>query len=81
MTEGPFEFAVERLEGMQLYETYHGVFVNVQYAATVEVARSLLAKNLQKTLEFIVELPVCCSFFTVLLRAWRLTYCRESLRA
>jgi len=58
VTELPFEFPLEPLEGV-LYETYHGVFVNIQYGISVEIARSLLAKNLQKTVEFIVELPVC----------------------
>ena len=44
----------------QLFETYHGVFVNIQYVLQVDVPRSLLAKNLQKRLEFIVEVPVRC---------------------
>eukprot|EP00698_Gefionella_okellyi_P005950 TRINITY_DN15381_c0_g1_i1.p1 TRINITY_DN15381_c0_g1~~TRINITY_DN15381_c0_g1_i1.p1 ORF type:complete len:316 (-),score=49.48 TRINITY_DN15381_c0_g1_i1:24-836(-) len=57
VTELPFEFPLEALDGGQLFETYHGVFVNVQYAIGVEVMRPLLAKNLSKTVEFIVELP------------------------
>jgi len=56
-TEIPFEFKLEPLTGQQLYETYHGVFVNIQYLLKVDMARPLLAKNLQKTLEFIVEIP------------------------
>jgi len=56
-TEIPFEFKLESLTEQQpLYETYHGVFVNIQYLIKVDMARSLLAKNLQKTLEFIVEI-------------------------
>jgi len=55
-TEIPFEFKLESLTGQQLYESYHGVFVNIQYMLKVDMARPLLAKNLQKTLEFIVEI-------------------------
>jgi len=55
-TEIPFEFKLEPLVGQdQLYETYHGVFVNIQYNLRCECARGMLAKNMQKTLEFIVE--------------------------
>jgi len=54
-TEIPFEFKWEPLAGQQLYETYHGVFVNIQYSLRVECVRGMLAKNLQKNLEFIVE--------------------------
>jgi len=54
-TEIPFEFKLEPLTGQTLYETYHGVFVNIQYLLKADMARPLLAKNLQKTLEFIVE--------------------------
>lgn len=38
-----------------LYETYHGVFVNIQYILRVEMKRSFLAKDLTKVCEFIVE--------------------------
>jgi len=55
-TEIPFEFKLEPLTGQTLYETYHGVFVNIQYLLKADMTRSLLAKNLQKTLEFIVEI-------------------------
>jgi hypothetical protein len=54
-TEVPFEFVLEPLSGGKLYETYHGVFVNIQYLIRVEMARSMFAKNLSKQLEFIVE--------------------------
>jgi len=54
-TEIPFEFTLESLTGQQIYETYHGVFVNIQYMIKADVPRPLLAKNLTKTLEFIVE--------------------------
>jgi len=54
-TEIPFEFKLEPLTGQQLYETYHGVFVNIQYLLQTDMQRPLLAKNLQKSLEFIIE--------------------------
>jgi len=54
-TEIPFEFKLEALTGQSLYETYHGVFVNIQYLLKADMPRPLLAKNLQKSLEFIVE--------------------------
>jgi len=54
-TELPFEFKLEPLAGQQLYETYHGVFVNIQYTLRCDCIRGMLAKNLHKSLEFIVE--------------------------
>jgi len=56
-TELPFQFKlVPTMSGQQLFETYHGVFVNVQYILKVDMPRPLLAKNLAKTLEFLVEI-------------------------
>ena len=55
VTELPFEFKLEPLPGQTLYETYHGVFVNIQYQLSVDVPRGMLAKNLVATLEFLVE--------------------------
>jgi len=54
-TEYPFEFKLVPRKGMKLHETYHGVYINVQYTITVEMARSMLAKNLKKQIEFIVK--------------------------
>eukprot|EP01122_Echinamoeba_exundans_P017667 TRINITY_DN953_c0_g1_i2.p1 TRINITY_DN953_c0_g1~~TRINITY_DN953_c0_g1_i2.p1 ORF type:complete len:298 (-),score=56.73 TRINITY_DN953_c0_g1_i2:229-1122(-) len=56
-TELPFEFRLEPLAGQQLYETYHGVYVNVQYTIQADLTRPFLGKNLQKLVEFIVETP------------------------
>jgi len=39
----------------KLYETYHGVFVNIMYTLKADMKRSLLNKDLQKISEFIVE--------------------------
>lgn len=54
--EIPFEFNLEALEDLELFETYHGVFVNVRYIVSVEMARSMLRKNLKKSIEFVVHL-------------------------
>jgi len=57
ITEIPFEFKLEPLPGQQLFDTYHGVFVNIQYTLQVDIIRGLLAKNLQARMEFIIEAP------------------------
>eukprot|EP01095_Lingulamoeba_sp_RSL-Kostka_P007578 TRINITY_DN2428_c3_g1_i1.p2 TRINITY_DN2428_c3_g1~~TRINITY_DN2428_c3_g1_i1.p2 ORF type:complete len:308 (-),score=87.01 TRINITY_DN2428_c3_g1_i1:1095-2018(-) len=57
VTELPFEFRLEPLPDQQLFETYHGVFVNVQYTLQVEVLKGVFSKNLTHRLEFIVEIP------------------------
>ncbi|XP_063959852.1 vacuolar protein sorting-associated protein 26C-like [Lytechinus pictus] len=54
-TEIPFEVPLKAKLNKTLYETYHGVFVNVQYTLKAQVKRSLLAKDLVKTTEFIIE--------------------------
>ncbi|XP_071095137.1 vacuolar protein sorting-associated protein 26C-like [Haliotis cracherodii] len=54
-TEIPFEVPLRAKAGKTLYETYHGVFVNVQYCVKVDMKRSLLNKDLQKQTEFILE--------------------------
>jgi hypothetical protein len=45
--------------GQQLYDTFHGVFVNIQYWLRCDMKRGILAKDMEKHLEFIVEVPVC----------------------
>ncbi|XP_065799191.1 vacuolar protein sorting-associated protein 26C [Muntiacus reevesi] len=54
-TEIPFEFPLHVKSNRVLYETYHGVFVNIQYTLRCDMRRSLLAKDLTKTCEFIVH--------------------------
>ena len=56
-TEFAFEFELQPVAGEKLHESYHGVFVNLQYVITVEVRRGMLAKNLKRSIEFIVEAP------------------------
>ena len=54
-TEFPFEFDLKPRKTMKLYETYHGVYINIQYIITVEMMRSMLSKNIKKSMEFIVK--------------------------
>ncbi|XP_048873594.1 vacuolar protein sorting-associated protein 26C isoform X1 [Brienomyrus brachyistius] len=54
-TEIPFEFPLHVKGNKVLYETYHGVFVNIQYTLRCDMKRSLLAKDLTKTCEFMVH--------------------------
>ncbi|XP_046873100.1 vacuolar protein sorting-associated protein 26C isoform X2 [Hypomesus transpacificus] len=54
-TEIPFEFPLHTKGNKVLYETYHGVFVNIQYTLRCDMKRSLLAKDLTKTCEFMVH--------------------------
>eukprot|EP01012_Entosiphon_sulcatum_P017667 TRINITY_DN2240_c0_g1_i1.p1 TRINITY_DN2240_c0_g1~~TRINITY_DN2240_c0_g1_i1.p1 ORF type:complete len:308 (+),score=39.93 TRINITY_DN2240_c0_g1_i1:20-943(+) len=54
----PFEFDLRgKKGGPGLFETYHGVFVNVQYLLTVDMQRGMFAKNQRETLPFIVVNP------------------------
>ncbi|CAG0900444.1 unnamed protein product [Darwinula stevensoni] len=55
VTEIPFEFPLKVSANKKLYETYHGVFVNIQYMLRCEVKKGMLAKDTVKTAEFIVE--------------------------
>jgi hypothetical protein len=57
ITEFPFEFVVQPNQKSQmLHDTYHGVYVNIQYLITCDVVRGIMSKDLQKTKEFIVNL-------------------------
>lgn len=54
-TEIPFKFHLKsQRDNRPLYETYHGVFVNISYLIKCEVKRSFLAKSVTKSQEFIV---------------------------
>ena len=55
VTQFPFAFILKGYNNRPLEDTYHGVYVNTQYIISVEIPRSMLAKNLKKSLEFIVE--------------------------
>ncbi|XP_022805902.1 Down syndrome critical region protein 3-like [Stylophora pistillata] len=54
-TELPFEIPLKPKGNKPLYETYHGVFVNIQYYLRSEMKRPYLNKDLQSQAEFIVE--------------------------
>ncbi|KAK3521790.1 hypothetical protein QTP70_018289, partial [Hemibagrus guttatus] len=54
-TEIPFEFPLQAKGNKVLYETYHGVFVNIQYTLRCDMKRPLLAKDQSKTCEFMVH--------------------------
>lgn len=54
-TEIPFEIPLKPRMNRTLYETYHGVFISIQYYLKCEMKRSLLNKDLQKVMEFILE--------------------------
>lgn len=56
ITEIPFEFPlVCSKEPKKLYETYHGVFVNITYFLKCDIKRNFLAKDVQKTHQFMVQ--------------------------
>ncbi|KXJ74314.1 vacuolar protein sorting-associated protein 26C [Aedes albopictus] len=55
-TEVPFELPlICTKEPKVLYETYHGVFVNVTYLLKAEIKRSFLAKSVAKAQQFIIQ--------------------------
>lgn len=54
-TEVPFELPLKGKGGKQLYETYHGVFVSIMYNMRCDMKRSLLNRDIQKIVEFVVE--------------------------
>lgn len=58
ITEYPFEFPLKPVKDSAIYDTYHGVYVNVQYMITVDMSRGMMSKNLKKTKEFLVEVEV-----------------------
>jgi len=55
--EFPFEFSLNPVKDETLHETYHGVYVNVQYILSVDMTRTMMAKSLKVSKEFIVHVP------------------------
>lgn len=54
-TEIPFEIPLRaKSSAKYLYETYHGVFINIQYVLKVEMKRSFLTKDVTKQIEIIM---------------------------
>jgi len=62
VTQFPFEFTLRPFADKNLYDTYHGVYVNVQYMITADMTRGMMAKNLKKSKEFIVEVEADAEF-------------------
>ncbi|XP_074597553.1 vacuolar protein sorting-associated protein 26C [Brevipalpus obovatus] len=54
-TDITFELPLRPKGAKTLFETYHGVFINVQYVLKCEIKRSMLNKDLQKVVEFFIE--------------------------
>ncbi|CAH1367402.1 hypothetical protein MTP99_008633 [Tenebrio molitor] len=54
-TEIPFEIPLKPKSNRVLYETYHGVYINISYAIRCDVKRSFLSKDLQKSQQFLVQ--------------------------
>ncbi|CAF0750853.1 unnamed protein product [Rotaria sp. Silwood1] len=54
-TEIPFQVQLKGRPNKPLYETYHGVFVNIQYFLRVDIKRTFLSKDMNKQIEFNIE--------------------------
>ncbi|RZF37529.1 hypothetical protein LSTR_LSTR008567 [Laodelphax striatellus] len=54
-TEIPFEAPLQACANRRLYETYHGVFINIQYNLHCDLKRGFLHKDHGRTLEIMVE--------------------------
>jgi len=56
-SELPFEFILKPVTGQQLHDTYHGVYVNVRYHLTVDMAQGMFGgPPVQIKREFYVQL-------------------------
>lgn len=55
VTNIPFEVPLKAKLNRTLFETYHGVFINIQYTLKCELKRSFLSKGITKVLEFFTE--------------------------
>lgn len=54
-TEIPFDLPLQARPNKTLYETYHGVFINISYGLRCDIKRSFLSKDLQKAQQFFVQ--------------------------
>lgn len=57
-TDIPFELPLHPKTNRTLYETYHGVFVNISYMLRCEMKRNFLAKDIIKSQQFLVQYKV-----------------------
>lgn len=53
-SELAFEFELNCVKEM-LYETYHGVFININYLIKCDIKRSFLAKTITKSQQFVIQ--------------------------
>lgn len=56
-TELQFEFPLKAKKNQEIYDTYHGYYITVQYVLEVEMKRGIMSKPIGKAVEFIVECP------------------------
>lgn len=55
-SELAFEFPLTcNKEPKILYETYHGIFININYMIKCDIKRSFLAKSVQKSQQFVIQ--------------------------
>lgn len=55
-SELAFEFPLQcTKEPKILYETYHGIFININYSIKCDIKRSFLAKSVQKSQQFVIQ--------------------------
>lgn len=55
-SELAFEFPLQCIkEPKILYETYHGIFININYSIKCDIKRSFLAKSVQKAQQFVIQ--------------------------
>lgn len=55
-SELAFEFPLTCVkEPKVLYETYHGIFININYMIKCEIKRSFLAKSVHKSQQFVIQ--------------------------
>ena len=79
VTEIPFEIPLIPKKNRVLYETYHGVFINIQYKLKCDVKRSFLAKGVMKETDFVVEYNVGMSYDSKNVHPYRF-FCNYSMR-
>lgn len=56
-TELAFEFPIiaSAKEQKTLFETYHGIFININYMIKCEIRRNFLSKSVQKAQQFVIQ--------------------------
>lgn len=51
----PFEIPITPKTNRTLYETYHGVYINISYMLKCDIKRPFLLKDIQKSQEFLIQ--------------------------